>query len=304
MRTRTLGLRLVLAMTALAAQAPAQTSAQTPAEKRARYSMPWALRPAVAPNLVRLDMGIAPQDAAITFAPVLTGGYKPVTSIPDLGFYARAAVVHHRPENLENGVALSNPLVFALYTPEVATNLRVSLFAGVTAPIGAGGASDTDPTTRRTILAGIYSRQAMDNALFTTSFLTATTGAALAWIASGVTLQAEATVLQLVRVRGAAVEPDEARTNTTFGLHVGYQLLPALTVSLEGHHQRWLSTPRAVELNEAFRDQTTAGGGLRANVPFSKTVLARPGVAYFHPVDAPMTLAGYRIVMVDVPVTF
>jgi hypothetical protein len=174
----------------------------------------------------------------------------------------------------------------------------------MTAPIGGGGASDADPTTRRTVLSGIYARSAMDNALFTTSFFTATGGAAIAWVEHGITLQAEATVLQLIRVRGAAVEPDEARTNTTYGLHAGYQLLPGLTVSLEGRHQRWLSTPAAVERSGAARDQTTAGGGLRANVPFSKTILARPGIAYFHPVDEPMTTAAFRIVMVDVPVTF
>jgi len=288
----------------VAAVAPAPAPPLTPAEKRASYSLPWSLRPALAPNLVRIDTAIVPQDAAFTLVPVLTAGYKPIESVPDLGFYARVGVVHHRPEGQENGVVFSNPVAFALYTPEVAPHVRLGLFAGVALPFGGGGGGAPDAASRRTATSGIYARQAMDNAMFAVNYLTPTVGAAVAWIHEGITLQAETTLLQLIRARGEAVDVDDARTNFTAGLHAGYRILKVLTASLEAHHQRFLTTPASVAANSAARDQTTVGGGFRLNLPLSDKVITRPGLAYFHPVDDPMATAGHRVIVFDLPVAF
>jgi len=302
---------LLIASAASAADPPA--AGPTAAEKKARYALPYAMRPAIAPNLVRIDASMASTETSTIWSSILTAGYKPIASVPDLGFYGRAAFVRLSPDQGDGGTALSNPLFFALYTPEIAPKLRLPLFAGVTAPIGGGGGNDPSATTRAAVLSGIYARQAMDNALFATNYLTPTVGAGLAWIDKGFTVQVEATVLQLLRARGDKVDLDESRTNFTSGLNVGYLVLdPWLSANVELHYQRWLSTPKAVEADEArpsdqrlgLRDQLTAGGGLRVNVPLSTSILMRPGISYFRGIDDPMADQKFSIVQVDVPVAF
>jgi hypothetical protein len=279
---------------------PPADGGPTPAQKKAGYSLPWMMRPAVAGDLIRADAAIARQDGSTTMVPTLLAGARPFGGLP-LGFYGRAAVVH---DSAAGGTIVSNPIAFALYTPELAPSLKLSLFGGVTLPIGGGGGNTPAVSSRATAAQGIYARQAMDNALFATNYTTPTVGAGLAWVRDGLTAQAEATVLELVRVKGADLESDAARTNFTSGLHVGYQLVPALTASVEAHYQRWLSTPIFVEKDDSKRQQATVGVGLRANVPLSSSLLIRPGVAYFHPVDDPMAKAKYRIVQIDLPFVF
>ncbi|HQY62565.1 MAG TPA: hypothetical protein PK141_14305, partial [Polyangiaceae bacterium] len=124
------------------------------------------------------------------------------------------------------------------------------------------------------------------------------------YVAHGLTAQAEATLLQLIRVRGDKFDKDDLRTNSTMGLHVGYAVLPWLLPSVELRYQHWLSTPTAVAANDALRQQLTAAIGVRGTVKLTKGVLFRPGVAYSHPVDDPMAKAGYRTVTLDFPFLF
>lgn len=310
---------LVAPVVAAADDAPA---GPTPAEKKAKYALPYAMRPAVAPNLVRLDASYATYKSSSgatvdfsVFSSILTAGYKPIDSLPDLGFYVRGAFVRYGqdpdPTSLSTA-AFSNPLAFALYTPEVAPKIRLPLFVGLTAPIGSGGGNDPDPAKNVAIRSGVYARQAMDNALFATNYMTPTVGAGLAWIDHGFTAQVETTVLFLRRVKGDNVDADSARTNFTCGLNLGYQIIPMLTVSGELHYQRWLSTPLAVEKDEArpsgdqlgLRDQFTAGIGVRANLPVDQKMILRPGISYFRGIDKPMSEQKFSIIQLDVPLAF
>lgn len=291
MRTRHLACAALLALT------PAVASAQTVAPMaRARYSLPWNLRPAIAPNLVRMDVAMAFSSVGLNTATIVTAGAKPFTAVPDLGLYGRAGVVTYGPDASSGHATVVNPLLYALWTPQVTAGVRVPLFVGVTVPVGTG--SDASPLQRSTFGSGVYTRQAMDNALFAANYLTVTAGAGIMWMGHGVTAQAEVTVLQLTRVWGESVERDASRTNLTSGVHVGYQLLPWLTVSAEAHYQRWLSTPDAVARNDVMRSQFTVGGGVRGNIPVG-AVLLRPGVAFFTPVDGAMGAADQRVLQLD-----
>ena len=283
---------------------PKVASPLPPNEKKKRYTLPFAMRPAVAPNLVRIDAAYAIHDKATATASTITGGYKPFDGT-DLGFYARVGVVHNSVDAGKNAGGIGNPLLFALFTPEVAPKVRLGFFSGLTLPIGMGGGdvAKTD-AVRAGVGGGIYARQAMDNALFATNYMTPTVGASIAWIDKGFTLQAEATALYLVRVRGESLDKEPARTNFTSGVHAGYLIANLVNVGVEAHYQRWLSTPAAVQKDSSFRDQMTVGGGARVNVPLTDSILARPGIAYFHPVDDPMAKNGYRVVQIDVPVAF
>jgi hypothetical protein len=284
--------------------APKAESGPTPAEKKGAYALPFSMRPAIASNLVRLDGTYASVDGGKIIVSTLTGGYKPIESIPDLGFYVRAAWVHTVPDAGSNGGGFSNPLFFGLYAPEIAPHLRLAAFVGVTAPIGAGGGNTPDAVNRGAVTGAIYARQAMDNALFAVNYLTPTAGVGLAWIDQGFTAQVEVTVLELIRARGSDLDKDSTRTNFTCGLSVGYRIIPMLTASAELHYQRWLSTPLAVEKDETKRSQATFGFGLRANLPLTKTIAMRPGIGYFQGLDDPMQLQKYRILQLDVPIAF
>lgn len=280
---------------------PPAASEPTPAQKKAVYSLPFVMRPMAPPDVVRIDFPYAAQDAQTTIPMALTAGAK---VLPDLGIYGKIALVHNAPDVGDSATVFSNPLLFALYSPQIAPKLRLPVFAGVALPIGAGGGDNPDKASRAAVSSGVYARQAMDNALFATNYLTPTVGIGLGWVDHGVTLQVEAQLLQLFRVRGSAVDSDTTRTNFTSGFTVGYSIVRIVNVNAELHYQRWLSTPVPVQKDSAYRDQFTAGGGVRVNVPLNDNILARPGIGYFQGLDAPMTTLGYHIVMLDVPVLF
>lgn len=304
-------------LTAFAARADGAPVAAPPKPK---YSLPWGLRPGIAPTVLRSDTSLVlsdPQGNAV--ASTLTGGYR---IIPNLGVYARAALTYSSPAQppatmampmppkVESATAFSNPLVFGLYTPKVTDGLWVPLFLGATAPIGSGGGNDQDVPKYKAQAQGLWARSAMDNALFAVNYFTVAGGAGVVWIRDRLTVQAEFTVLELFRARGdkklptgKKLEVDDTRTNSTLGLHVGYAVIDLLTLSAELRYQRWLSEPAAVELDPTKRDQMTAGIGARVNLPVGK-VTVRPGIAYFHPIDNPMADWESRILTFDVPVLF
>ena len=281
--------------------APAAEGKEAPKPPQAPYSLPWGLRPVVLPNVVRLDSNLAFQDKATTVATVLTGGYQVGHG---LGVLIRIPYVYNAPQATGQSHSLANPLLGAIYSPKIAQDLRLGLFAGVALPFGMGGGDDGSALSRQAAGTGIYGRSALDNALFAVNYMTPTIGVGFAYVAHGLTAQAEATLLQLIRVRGDKFDKDDLRTNSTMGLHLGYAVMPWLIPSAELRYQHWLSTPTPVAANDALRQQLTAAFGVRATVKLTKGVVFRPGVAYSHPIDDPMAKAGYRTVLLDFPFLF
>jgi hypothetical protein len=277
-----------------------------PKPKPPPYSLPYGLRPAIAPQIVRIESSIALQDKGAFTAPfMLTATYK-VT--PDVAFLVRDALIVNDPATGQGGTAIVNPLLGMLYTPELAKGVRLPLFWGATIPIGMGGGDSTLPATGTygAAGAGVYGRSALDNALMAVNFAVLTGGVGVAYVDRGLTVQAEGTVLQLVRVRGGPpLETDKDRTNLTAGLHVGYSLLGGYLIpSVEARAQVWATTPAAVRKDATKREQITYGVGVRSKLQITSGLLARPGLSYFRPRDDPMLAAGYHIVTLDVPFVF
>jgi len=315
-------LRVVTVLSLLLLTLPGRAQDAVPAAPapKPKYSLPWGLRPGIAPNVIRSDSSIALSDPqGNAFASTLTGGYK---LIPNLGLYARAALTYSSPAQpaatmmmpmpakAESATVFSNPLIFALFTPKIGNGLWLPMSLGATVPIGSGGGDDQDVPKYKAQAAGLWARSAMDNALFAVNYFTMAGGAGVTWVHDRLTVQGEFTVLQLLRVRGdktlptgAKLEPDSSRTNSTVGFHVGYAVIDMLTLSAELRYQRWLSEPTMVKLDPHKRDQMTAGVGARVNLPVGK-VTVRPGIAYFHPLDDPMADWKYRVITLDVPVLF
>ena len=94
--------------------------------------------------------------------------------------------------------------------------------------------------------------------------------------------------------------------NFNTGLHAGYFVTPFLSVGAELRHQRWLSTPMAVknDKTDSIRDTTTFAVGPRFHFELADGVWFRPGVSLSLPIDDPMKKADFKIVQLDLPISF
>jgi hypothetical protein len=276
----------------------------TPKPSAPAYSLPWQLRPAAAVTVVRFDTSTGVRsiggNGGATTVTLLLASYK-VT--PDLAVVVRDGFVDDSPPLKDSTNVFSNPALGATYVVKLGSGFRLAPFLGVTLPIGSGGGNTPDPAARAALAAGALTRSSMDNALFAVNYMTPFPGIDLAWVGQGFTVQAEATVFELLRTRGDAVDKDAARTNFTTGLHVGYFVIPALSVGGEIRYQRWLKNPGIPDA-DARRDTATAAIGVRAHFKLSDTMWLRPGAAYVQPLDAPMTDQSYHVAQLDLPLSF
>lgn len=271
------------------------------------YSLPFALRPAAASNVLRLDTVLALSEAATTVPVLALASWK---LSPDFSLLARfGVVINSTGEETASGVAIPNIALGGTYVLKPFPAVRTALFLGLTLPMGSGGGDEPEASTRTAVVSGILARSAMDNALFAVNYLTVFPGASIAWVDRGWTLQAELTLLFLNRVRGDQMDPDAFRLNLTSGLHAGYFLTPAISIAAELRYQRWLinetvlgtgSTPRA--------DNLTVAAGPRLHLQVSPTAWFRPGISFAFGLDAPMGFSSdgqkYKIVQLDLPLIF
>jgi hypothetical protein len=202
-----------------------------------------------------------------------------------------------------------NPVLGGSYALKLSPELRLAFFLGLTIPVGGGGGNKPDVDNAAANAAGIRARSAMDNAMFAVNDFTVFPGVGFAYVAGGFTAQVEATLLQLTRVRGEDAQKDSSKTNFTTGLHLGYFIVPFLSVGGEIRHQRWLSTPKTIQGNAAYsesalRDTTTFAVGPRIHVKVGEKMWFRPGIAFAMALDDPMKDAKYKIVQLDLPFVF
>jgi hypothetical protein len=213
---------------------------------------------------------------------------------------------------LEGKTNFVNPAIGGTYGWKLGSDFKLAAFLGVTVPIGMGGGNTPNPSNAEANNRGILARSALDNAMFAVNYLTIFPGVDFAYVAHGLTVQAEATLLQLERVRGSdnPANKDSSRTNFTAGLHVGYFFIPQLSAGVELRHQRWLSTPSTIKgatmpyTEDELRDTTTLAFGLRGHIKFGDKFWLRPGLSFAMPLDNPMSKQKYKIVQVDVPFYF
>lgn len=276
------------------------------ADKPAPYALPWQLRPAAVANVVRSDTAFAfhrndAGEGGTTVASMLLGSWK-IT--PAMAPFVRLGMVRNAPPGAEAATSVVNPAFGGTWLIQLRPELRLALVFGLTLPIGMGGGDSPDAATAAATRSGVLARSGMDNAMFAVNDVAVFPGVDLAWVRDGFTIQAEATVLKLTRVRGDDVQPDEHRTNFTSGLYVGWFASPALSLGAELRFQRWLSTPAAVAADAALRETVSIGVGARAHLKLSGATWIRPGLAWARGLDEPMSGRGYNIVQVDVPVSF
>ena len=291
--------------------------APAPAPAKPPYSIPFQLRPAAAVTALRTDTSFAFYDDPVgqadgsTIASMLLASYKLTDNISPL---VRVGMVSNAPPNTDGAAGFLNPVLGVTYVLPLLPELRAAFFFGTALPLGSGGGDSPDPANVVSNAAGVRARSAMDNAMFAVNDLVLFPGASLAYVDHGLTLQIEATILELIRVRGenattaagAPLNPDETRTNFTAGLHVGYFFLPELSGAVELRHQRWLSTPTAIENDPTgtLRDTTTVAIGPRVHFKVGEKSWIRPALAFSVGLDDPLRRWESRSVQLDIPVIF
>jgi hypothetical protein len=276
------------------------------------YSLPWQLRPVVVGNVVRSDTNFARyEDTAsrggFTVASTLLASFKiPGTGGPGQGLapLVRLAAVNDSPPTGNGGLAVVNPLIGAMYAMRIAGGFHAAAFLGMTIPIGMGGGNTPTPGLADARNKGIPAREAMDNSLFAVNDLAVIPGVGVGYIGHRATVQAEATLFQLQRVRGEAVQPEASKTNFTCGLHAGFFATPLVSVGVDLHYQRWLDGPLAVNKDPELVDNFSVAIGPRLHFPLGSKSAVHPGVAYARGIDKAMAAPNYNIVQLDVPVTF
>jgi hypothetical protein len=273
------------------------------------YSLPWLLRSTMPGNVVRLDETLAffndpaSGTAGTTAVTSLLATYK--LSPHWVPVFRETWTHNSAPSGGKDpsGSGFSNPLLGVNYLRPLSGGWRLAGFLATTVPIGSGGGDTPDPGAAAANSAAISARSAMDNALFAVNYWTVIVGVAGARVTPQLTLQAEATLLQLTRVRGAESQ-DGSRTNFTAGLHLGHFFSPHFSLGGELRVQRWMSDAAPVRSDPAAREQFTFGVGPRAHFKIGARSWLRPGLSYSRALDDPMSKKSYDIVQIDAPISF
>ena len=281
-----------------------------PAPPPPPYSLPWQLRPVVVGNVLRSDTSVAfyknpknEEESGETIASMFLASYK---LTPEIAPLIRFGVVQNSEPGEARGRAtvFANPILGVTYARKISGPFKGAAFLGVALPLGMGGGKKAGVSDYAAAIGrGVQARSAMDNAMFAVNYTTGIFGLGGAYVANKLTVQVEATLLQLFRTRNEDINKDEKRTNFTSGLHVGYFLAPFVSLGAEYRYQRWLTDAEPVVANADARENQTIAVGPRFHFKAGTTWL-RPGISYATALDKPFSDAHYHMLQIDVPAIF
>ena len=284
------------------AGAPAPAADEKPKPKPPPYSPPWKLRGVAAATAIVSDTQFAKYESqpapdgnsygGLTIVETVLGSYK-IT--PEFAALVRLGVVQDSAPSAPNatvtmsGAAFMNPVIGGTYGLKF-NDFRLNFFLGFALPVLSGGGGDNPNAFAANARSkGPYGRAAMDNAMFAVNDFVVFPGVGFAYVKSGWTIQAEVTVLELLRVKGdgqvgntaALWQPEKVKTNLTSGIHVGYFVIPQLSIGAELHYQRWLNAPIAIEGSPVIRSAVDRSGtgtteATTSRVPMASSALTNP----------------------------
>jgi hypothetical protein len=261
-----------------------QSAPAARAEPDSAISLPWQLRPMSTDNLARMESAAAAfKDANgnldLAVATTLSGryqlanGWAPMVRLGLIGNNAPGAAL--------DGSSFANPVLGATYGRRI-DRYRLAFTGAATLPVGTGNA--------RTAIAARTVRPA-DRVMYEVDSMAAIAGVDAAYVRGGFTAQAEATLMQLVRVRGGG--GDRLRTRAAVAMHLGYAIGSHVAVGGDLHYQ----------------DTVTASIGFRLQFRVADRTWIRPGLSVLRGLDsrgldAPLLTARTTAIQLDLPVTF
>jgi hypothetical protein len=271
----------------------------------APYSMPWHLRPVLPSSYARLDNSFAFYGVnGNTIVDDFTFSYR---IIPRLSVLARLAVTSNSPPPSEGDGAFgfANPVIGAQTGFWPAKGLKLGLFLGFALPLGMGGGLDANQAAQHATWAAMHARSGFDDPLYMPDYFTVWPGIDVAYVTHGLTVQAELSLPIMSRARGPQSEKT-TNFDLAMGLHGGYFIFPFLSAGLDLRYQRWLTDAPIVlaDPTRQAKDTTTIEPGVRFHVKVSDSVTFRPGVALAFGLDNPLAGSSYKILRLDLPLTF
>ncbi len=282
------------------------TPAPAPAAPRPApppYTQPWQLRPAAVTTALRLDTAWARYaDDGATVVGFVSGSYKLAPRFAP--FVRLGTVADAPPAGADGGAVFVNPALGLTWMVHAAPGHRVTATFATTLPVGMGGGNTPDMSASATEKAGLWARSGMDNAMFAVNDLGLIAGSDGALMFGKLTLQAEVTLFQLFRVRGADAQADKTKTNLTSGVAAGWSFAPWLSASTELRYQRYLSTPVLVDKDGSYRESLSVAVGVRTSFALAEGIVSKPGVALVRGLDDPLDSRGYTTLLLDLPVVF
>ena len=203
-----------------------------------------------------------------------------------------------------NRTGFVNPSLGATLAFPVGPVIRFAASTAVGLPIATGGGNGSDADGVFLQRQGALARSAMDNNSFAANDLGFPTGLSLALVHRGFTAQVDGTVIPSGRVKGTGSDGDGAKVNSTFGLFVGYFVIPEISLGAELRYQYYLLPPSLVDRDPSARDNLTVGAGGRLEIELSDSARVRPGVCLSTGVLGYVEQQSFRMVQFDLPVSF
>jgi hypothetical protein len=276
--------------------------AERDAQASGPYSLPFQLRSAIPSSSIRVDQVVTPYrsttEEGVVGVTSLGAAYKVIRTA---SIAARLALVEHSANGIGT-TSIANPVVSGMWG-DGASPFRYALALSVALPLGAGGGNHPSPAIVSANQAAHLARFSMDGSWFSVNDTAVSAGGDLAYVFRGLTLQGEATVTQLFRVRGEQQAPDAYRANFLSGVHLGFWPVERLCIASEVRYQRWISTPAAVERDPFARHNLSIAAGLRTRIGSGSTRFL-PGIAYATGLAGKVGNQHLHAVHVDLPVAF
>jgi hypothetical protein len=288
------------------ADAPAAPDAPAPAPRADQpYASPFMGRGVKASTGARFDTSTAPftkaEVAGVASTFLLSGAYA-IT--PSAGISARIGMDRVVLPGAEARVGFLNPSIGGMYGWKLGRSFRLATTLTATLPVGSGGGDAGDADLVAAHKAASLARGAMEGAMFAVNDLTLGYAADLAYVDHGFTVQLGSQITTGFRARGAEVQKDTTKVNSTSSLALGYFVFPALSLGTELREQAYVSTPTAVAKDPTARQNLSFAVGARGHVQLAKKVWMRPGINYSQGLVGPMEKAGYHAVGLDLPFSF
>lgn len=268
------------------------------------YAAPFLMRGVNLNNAVRFDTTNAPfsREGApgVASTMMIAGAYRISNSF---GVGVKLGVDRVSVSGAETKWGFLNPQVSGMYLLRLGRGFRLAASLSASIPVGTGGGNSGDPDLVTAHKAAALARCAQENAMFGVNDMTIGYGFDVAYVRGGFTAQLGVGASTGFRVRGDEVQSDTFKANSTYGLGVGYFVMPQLSVGAELRYQHYLSTPSSVEKDPSARMNLAAAVGVRGHMKVGK-VWMRPGASYGHGIVGPVEKSGYHLVQIDMPVVF
>jgi hypothetical protein len=203
-----------------------------------------------------------------------------------------------------NRTGVVNPSLGLTVAFPVGSVIRFAASTSVGLPLATGGGDGSDIDGVFLQRQGALARSTMDNNSFAANDLGFPTGLSLAFVHRGFTAQVDGTVIPSGRVKGTGTEGDGAKVNSTFGLFVGYYVIPEISLGAELRYQYYLLPPSLVDRDPSARDNLTVGAGGRLEIELSDSARVRPGVCLSTGVLGYVEQQSFRMVQFDLPISF